>query len=845
MNDIAINHHASVAWASVMTRIRHEMACRQVHAPDVVVLVPFAQLMLEARSAWVQGSDGAHFVPRFETTQNWSRSLGGFETAGDDIRQDAARDVLMAASLLERAGLGAHQLMLAPRVMEAAWSLVTAAAAVPPDERAAWGVRLGSSIALGLDTPVLALEAAVARIALAWVASSSYASDLLFDAGPGLLVVLEGFQTEPLARALQQRMGERAFALPLALPPGQLSNGIGMDGSRDRPGLALHVMDNAEDEAQAAAACVLAHLAEGRSPVALVAVDRLLTRRVRAMLDGRGLAVRDETGWKLSTTRAAAALMSLLRACVWDASTDDVLDWLKNAPAFEAQEVARLEVALRRAGSRDWRSVSATDELVQRVNIVRESLQHARPLSAWLRDVRAALQSAGQWSALLLDNAGQSVIRVLRLLDGDGPGTEGEFADFTGRQTATGFVAWVSQTLEAESYLPTHPDRAQVVILPMSQLLGRSLPAVVLPGCDEVRLPVSPEPSGPWTPAQRELLGLPSRNELTGAMRQSWQDALHSPFIDLLWRQSEGGERLMPSGFVQELMLRSVAITPLDPRTDRELMTQACAMPAPRGDALPLTRLSASAYEDLRRCPYRFFALRQLRLQESDELDSELGKRDFGNWLHTLLKHFHDALKATPTPALPERLVMIDAAAERATTGLALSDGEFLPFSAAWPRVRAGYLAWLGDHEAKGMAFEQGEVWKEMPLGPVTLIGKLDRIDRTGTTGAMVIDYKTESASLTRERIKEPLEDTQLAFYAALLHDDTLAAAYVNIGEREATKTWEQTDIVALRDQLIESIVDDMTRIAQGAPLPALGEGKACEFCAARGLCRKDFWSPA
>jgi ATP-dependent helicase/nuclease subunit B len=80
---------------------------------------------------------------------------------------------------------------------------------------------------------------------------------------------------------------------------------------------------------------VLAHLAQGRSPVALIAQDRQLTRRVGAMLAERGIAMRDETGWKLSTTRAAAGLMSLLRAMPWDASTDAVLDWLKNAPAFE------------------------------------------------------------------------------------------------------------------------------------------------------------------------------------------------------------------------------------------------------------------------------------------------------------------------------------------------------------------------------------------------------------------------------------------------------------------------------------------------------------------------------
>ena len=70
-----------------------------------------------------------------------------------------------------------------------------------------------------------------------------------------------------------------------------------------------------------------------------------------------------------------------------------------------------------------------------------------------------------------------------------------------------------------------------------------------------------------------------------------------------------------------------------------------------------------------------------------------------------------------------------------------------------------------------------------------------------------------------------------------------MAAAYVNMGEKEPTRTYAQADIVELRDDLIQSILSDMTRIAEAVPLPALGEGKACEYCAARGLCRKDFWN--
>jgi ATP-dependent helicase/nuclease subunit B len=128
-------------------------------------------------------------------------------------------------------------------------------------------------------------------------------------------------------------------------------------------------------------------------------------------------------------------------------------------------------------------------------------------------------------------------------------------------------------------------------------------------------------------------------------------------------------------------------------------------------------------------------------------------------------------------------------------------------------------------------------------VGRVILKGRIDRTD-TGAGGeTLVLDYKTEPLAKTRERVKNPLEDTQIAFYAALLPFDTLQAAYVSIGERDGTVPIPQKDIVLARDALIEGIRQDMAQIAAGACLPALGDGAACDFCDARGLCRKDFRS--
>jgi ATP-dependent helicase/nuclease subunit B len=122
-------------------------------------------------------------------------------------------------------------------------------------------------------------------------------------------------------------------------------------------------------------------------------------------------------------------------------------------------------------------------------------------------------------------------------------------------------------------------------------------------------------------------------------------------------------------------------------------------------------------------------------------------------------------------------------------------------------------------------------------------VGRIDRIDNLGDGAQMVLDYKTESVETSRSRVQVPTEDTQLAFYAALLPNDTLHAAYVNVGERGKTETYVQHSVVEARDLLIEGLLDDMRRIGEGDKMPALGEGKVCDFCSARGLCRRDFWN--
>lgn len=820
-----------------MGRLARRIADGGAHAARSVVLLPYAQLMPVARAAWAtRVPDG--FSPRFETTMNWAGSAG-FVPADHDLAFDIGRDLLTGRAWLERAGLGAQADLLAGRVVEAVRQLAGIAAARAPADRAAWLVQARAIVGAGQDNPALQLEAAIARIAAEWAAASGYAGDVLFDAAlladVDLLVVIEGFQADPLARALAARWDGRAEVWPFPLPAA-------------RGAITLQAAGDAADEAERAAACVLRHLEAGRTPVALAATDRVLTRRILALLDARGAAVRDETGWKLSTSRVAADAMAALRACAWDASSDEVLDWLKNSPALPSGRVHGLERRLRQLGVRDWRAVQpeaageAMAALVRDVNRWREPLVRARPLAQWLAAWRHLLQDCGQWNALQRDVAGVRMQEALRLAEGG----DSEFhmlPQAAPRMELHDFTGWANEVLESVSFTPERSGGEAVLVLPFEQLLGRDIAAVVFPGCDEVRLPAAPEPAGAWTSAQREALGLPSRETLQREQRAAWTYALGAPHCDLLWRRGDDdGEPVLASPLIEQLRLDGVGEAAADPREVRSVLAQPVARPRPVAPRLPLAQLSASSYEDLRRCPYRFFALRQLGLKEADEIDEELGKRDFGSWLHAVLRGFHEAVQAAGDATREERIALMDEQARRLLREQGLDEGEFLPFLAGWPTLRDGYLTWLAKHEAQGFRFEAAETEREVALGALTLKGRLDRIDRQTHGTVLVMDYKTESAKATQDRMKQPLEDTQLAFYAVLLGDPQLQAAYLNVSERGDVKAVPHSDLLRARDLLVAAIEADMRRIGAGESLPALGEGAACEYCAARGMCRKDSW---
>ncbi len=856
------------SWAAVWRQVRSHMLGTGAHPAQTVVLLPFFQLQAVARQSWAaqtwgaQGSpvDGADlsssFPPRFETTTSWQRRISHFVPDAMDVSFDAGLDAARARQFLQRAGLGEFGALLLPRLVETVQQLGAIAAAIPPFQRGAWAAGLRSSLGAGLGCGLEAFashEAAVARIALEWAAASRYASDVLFevagvtDGGEcQALVVIRGLQPNALAAHLAEQFGEKALVLDLP----EFAHGE----------LKVQMAQGLEDEAQRAAACVLAHVAKGRSPVALPAVDRLVTRRISAMLSQRGLLVLDETGWKLSTTRAAASAISMLRAARAHATPDEHLDWLKACSVDQAR-LARYEQLLRKQNSHAAGIEPARDAIefiaddgaaIMPWRELLASLRPSRSLSGWLSDFTAALQMSGQWQSLMQDAAGEQVIAALYGSDADALAI---LAGDSARMSLAEFSTWLQMALEGASFKPPQsggtPD---VVILPLAQLAARPFGAAVMAGMDEVSLPAAPDLAGDWTAAQRGALGLPSREALALERRDVWRRAMQVPFVDVLWRSAQGDEPLQPSPLLKAWLAQHPEQSGQegqDAREQRLLTAQPSAMPQPSGHLLlgeGKIALSASSYQDLRTCPYRYFALRLLGLQEAKELDEEISKRDFGAWLHAVLSDFHRTRlpgSSLDSSAEADRALLDACAAERQQEMLG-SDPGFVPFAAAWPQVRSSYLLWLQKHEAQGWRFESSELDLKRELGEAALLkGRLDRVDVLSGSAAQsfaVIDYKTESDASLKHRVADPLEDTQLIFYAALLGKAPVEAFYLGLQEKEA-RAVPQALVNEALPLLLEGVASDTTRIAQGHGLPALGEGMACEYCAARGLCRKDFWA--
>ncbi len=674
-----------------------------------------------------------------------------------------------------------------------------------------------------------------------------------------------------LAAAWPELTGDAAYA-----PIAARADALRTAGAPQRLPLTVLCANALEEEASAIAQQVLDALRGGATSVALVPLDRLTARRVRALLERAQVQVRDETGWKLSTTSAAAALMRWFDLVADDFYWRDVLDWLKSIFTLadrphKAEEITQIEQAIRAGGAvQGARAIRAAldavacapgaesaragaREVLALLHAQAQTATRAGPtLGAHLRALQAALDALGMRSALAADPVGSAVLREIDAL-------EGELGAASARASLAEFRALLAARFEEVPFVDPHVQ-SPVVMVSLAATELRAFDVAILIGADASRLPSLGEPTLFMSNAVRAELGLSTADEALRVQAQQLALLLHHvPQVVATWRVHRDGEPNALSPLLERLQFvvqraGEVDLCRIEPRPPFAVNAVAQTRPAPTAGALLPERLSASQAQSLVNCPYQFYARRLLGLAELEDLIEMPDKRDFGEALHEVLRRFHSAWGDAP---FHERAVDEIAASLREHARsvfepqLERAPG-LLSFARRFDGLVQGYVAWLQKHCLDGWRWHAGEQ-KHTHLVSLSaahtmeLGGRIDRIDVHIDGRVQVIDYKARAAATLKQGLKPAGEDIQLPFYGALLPERAQCSAYLSFerakdDESGIKEVAPEQSFEPLTEAVLTRLQRDLQRIADGAPLPAMGAEPVCAVCEMRGLCRRDYW---
>jgi len=652
---------------------------------------------------------------------------------------------------------------------------------------------------------------------------------------------------------------ERAVALRAAVPVSPLADKFKLFGAQ-----------SLEEEALAAATQIRLWLTEGKRDIAIVAQDRLAARRLRALLERHAIYVKDETGWTFSTTAASALIMRWLDLVADDFYYQDLLDFLKSPlvlsqmPREERREaVSALELLIREhnvvsrlahyldlARSND---ALACIPILDALHAARSGWQtrRAQPLRDWLKLLTTTLSQLGMIEPLARDLAGGQLLDMLAHAE-----RELETASETYRFAE--WRHWLNQCFERATFLDTGIDSSIVFThLPATRL--RSFDATLLLGCDARHLPSMPAATVFFNQSVRASLNLPTWRDAwlveqsdvagllarSGAVLATWQafqqgePNLLSPLFELLetCHTQAYGVNLRDTRLSSLLKLPSTLSSDL-----------AQSQPAPRLDPATIPQeISASAYGSLMTCPYQYFARHVLKLNELDEVQLTLEKRDFGTLVHRILHTFHHRHPALGDETDAHWEAVLHEISQRVFAPMLRINYMSRAWLLQWEKLIPIYLAWQRAHEAEGWQWHNGEVTERLSLpldngAALTLKGTLDRLDEGGN-GRTVIDYKVKAKGGLRKQLTLPGEDVQLPVYALLAGDLTTAAAYLSFHQDIVETVQPEGEIYELAQAVAQRLQAIFEGFHAGSGLPAQGTEAACAQCEMEGVCRRSYWN--
>jgi len=674
---------------------------------------------------------------------------------------------------------------------------------------------------------------------------------------------LDAYEQRAVVKVFDLREMDGSIHLPFALSAAQ-----GAEYRRDERQtlttngrLKFFAAISLEQEARAAAMQVRLWLQAGKQNIAIVAQDRVVARRLRALLERAEVLVADETGWTFATLSVSTVLERWLTALQSDFYHVDLLDLLKSPFIFadmtaseRKSAVYQLEQLLRQRsvveGLAEFIALAGHEvSLHQPLARLRQAAAlldqgKKRPLAEWLAALRESLNVLSIDKGLQQDEAGQQLLRALETWQQELQGDAGRYRFAEWRR-------WLAQQLDSETFRDSSID-SLVRFTHLAATRWRAFDAVLLLGCDADHLP-SIADGGRWfNDAVRAALDLPTRATHSTRQHHDLQALLAmNDCVLVTWQKDKEGEARLLSPFLQLLrdeheqahgddLSETGLYAFLATEEAHQISLPQATQPAPgvAAEAVPAS-VSISGYNSLVACPYQFYARHVLRLNELDEVQETIEKRDYGELVHDILQRFHEHYPQVSGHAVTEMEAALRRISEEVFAGLLAQDFAARAWLARWYKCLPVYLEWQAESEAQGWRYSEAESKFDWQLEGVRLKGRIDRLDVNGEA-KRVLDYKTQSDQILRNKLKEPGEDVQLACYAYA--HEAADAAFVSIDNGKVKSIAPKEDASLLAQLNVERLERVMGAIRGGAGLPANGIDAVCTHCEVRGVCRKGEW---
>ena len=676
----------------------------------------------------------------------------------------------------------------------------------------------------------------------------------------------------------------------------------------------VYAASDAEDEALAVDVQVRRWLLQGKSQIGIVTENRKLARRIRALLERANVIVEDNAGWPLSTTSAATVLERWLEAIEDDFHYLPLLDCLKSPFFMEHNEDYLKQVySLEQHIIVDENVASGITRYLTHIDYRKHKLQNSIDTSIYdqlktlLQDIAHAAEpllplldgrhyDAPQFLDALLESL--SRLHIAQAYSNDAAGqqllNEIEQLKVAARLAPTQltwatFRNWLGLTLERFNFKPPN-QHSPVQLLTLSSTEYYSFDAIIIAGAELGFLPHGARQSPFFNDAVRSALGTPTQEDkqrlnffLFRRLLTSIPPEQSDQAILITRRARENDEEIIASPWLAELQSfhqlawgTDLSTTDLSSMINDDavrIKRDSAALPLPANimpsvttaQALLPRTISASAYQQLVDCPYRFYAAYCLRLAPPDTVKEALEKSDYGQRIHKCLEAFHGNVSGLPGPfkekITPQNRQQAIALLERITETVFSQDIEDNFMHRGWLKrwlpLIPKYIDWQMEQEKIAAPAATEVTIQSASLDQhVNIRGIIDRVDESQDE-LRIIDYKTGQIPSTDDVLSG--EAVQLPFYLMLLLQQpkhqladrishatvAFTAQYVDLGNgsKVATKlVLDHDDLRPLAQQHHQRLIETMQQIRQGDALPAWGDDQSCKYCPMDGLCRKQCW---